>query len=587
MNLRRLYSFLPVLGMALVFVSLSATAQFDAASPESKLSAQFGTSGDIEQTSFLKVHEAYQPLVEIENGAIHVKWSIADEYYLYRDNFKFKLMDARGRPLPLDVELSEGKEKEDEFFGRVKVHYFNARQILTPLPAGPATLTVVSQGCADAGLCYPPWTLHYRVDPQSGAITKIELPRVTAAKGAAAAPQPVGNLWLMVLYALLGGAILNLMPCVFPVLGLKVMSFARSEAASAPVHGLSYTAGVVLSFVAVAALLISLKASGQALGWGFQLQHPPFVAFLSVLFFVLAMAMWGWLEIAGRWMGFGGEASHRDSLGGSFFTGVLAAVVASPCTAPFMGVALGFALTQSAVTALLVFAALGLGMALPLLLLTLAPGWLEKMPRPGAWMLVFRQALAFPLFATALWLAWVLGQQAGATAMALVALLMLLAVFIAWALRFGSTAGKIAAVVAVLSALALLWGQHDQFATRSAVTVDDHTWSESRVAQLREAGTPVFVDVTADWCITCRANEALVLNTAATRAAFDEAGIVVLVADWTNYDPAITTLVERYGRGGIPLYLMYPADAARDAIVLPQILTDAAIRRAIESIVAR
>lgn len=566
-------------------ITALAFAQFDPAAAPGAAGGFGAADAGVEQASFLKVHEAYQPLVEIRDGAIHISWNIAENYYLYRDNFKFELSDGRGQPLPVTAVLSEGKEKEDEFFGLTEVHYFNATQQLTPLPASPATLKLVSQGCADAGLCYPPWTLYYRIDPQAVEATRIEVPR--AARAAPLPADPVtsdSSLLLMLIYALLGGAILNLMPCVFPVLGLKVMSFARSASHSAPAHGMAYTGGVVLSFVAVAALLIALKQSGQALGWGFQLQSPPFVAFLAVLFFVLALAMWGWLEIAGRWMGFGSETASKDSLGGSFSTGVLAAVVASPCTAPFMGVALGFALTQTAAVALLVFAALGLGMALPLLILTLVPGWLEKLPRPGQWMLVLRQALAFPLFATALWLAWVLGNQAGASAMALVALVMLLLAFAAWGVRFSHAAGKTAALLALLLTGWLLWSQHGLLAAKTPLTFDDNRWSADRVAQLRATGTPVFVDVTADWCITCRANEALVLHTAAIEQAFEQAGVQVLVADWTNYDPAITELVERHGRGGIPLYLMYPADPSRPAAVLPQILSSRIVLQAIAAL---
>ncbi len=571
----------------LAFAAASASAQFDTAPTRSSAAGLTGAD-EFQQQTFLKVYEAYHPLVSVDGDQLLVQWNIEPAYYLYRDNFKFELTDGRGKPLAFDLVRSPGEEKEDEFFGRVQVHYFNAEQTLSPLPAQPFTLALTSQGCADAGLCYPPWTLHYRIDPASGAVN--QLPEIDEpAADIRAPPQTAANasdasLLLMLLYALLGGAILNLMPCVFPVLGLKVMSFARSESASAPMHGLSYTLGVVLSFVVVAALLIGLKASGQALGWGFQLQTPVFVAMLAILFFVLALAMWGYFEIAGRWMGLGSDASHKDGLSGSFFTGVLAAVVASPCTAPFMGVALGFALTQTTATALLVFAALGLGMALPLLILTLVPAWLEKLPRPGPWMMVLRQALAFPLFAAALWLAWVFGQQTGATAMGLIALVMLLLALMAWAFRFDTQAGRATGWIALAFAGFLLWSNQGLFEANASSAPDDSAWSEQKVAALRAKGAPVFVDVTADWCITCRANEALVLNTDKTRVLFSSAGVVTLVADWTNYDARITELVERYGRGGIPLYLMFPADPQAEAIVLPQILTDAAILKAVEAV---
>ena len=289
------------------------------------------------------------------------------------------------------------------------------------------TLEVRSQGCADAGLCYPPRKQTFMLDPVAGTVLETTSPARGHAPVSGTAPTPVAStsateLAWMALLAALGGLILNLMPCVFPVLSLKVLSIAGKggDGGGKAIHGLVYTAGVVLSFLAVAALLIGLRQAGAAIGWGFHLQSPIFVAVLVYLFFVLGLSLSGMINLGAGIMGAGSSLAVKSGYAGSFFTGVLAAVVASPCSAPFMGTALGFAMTQPAVAALTIFAALGLGMAAPFLLLTLSPTMLRRLPRPGAWMEGFKQLLAFPLYAAAVWLLWVLGKQSGVNGMAAV-----------------------------------------------------------------------------------------------------------------------------------------------------------------------
>ena len=272
------------------------------------------------------------------------------------------------------------------------------------------TLQIESQGCADAGLCYPPLKQWLRIDRQSGVVNVASQP---FADQPVLEDESVLSLGLVLLFAFAGGIILNLMPCVFPILSIKVLSFTMTHQTrrSRHIHGLAYTAGVVISFVAIAIVMLALRAAGESIGWGFQLQSPLFVIALVYLFFVMGLGLSGYLEIGSNLMSLGQDSQQQDGLGSSFMTGVLATTVASPCTAPFMGPALGFAIAQPSYIALLVFAFLGLGMALPFILLAWLPGLSQKLPKPGAWMDSFKQFLAFPLYLTAVWLLWVAGRQ--------------------------------------------------------------------------------------------------------------------------------------------------------------------------------
>ncbi|MDR2212135.1 MAG: thioredoxin family protein [Pseudomonadales bacterium] len=402
-------------------------------------------------------------------------------------------------------------------------------------------------------------------------------------------------LYLVFSFALLGGLILNLMPCVFPVLSLKVLSLANS--AHGPqreqrLHGLAYTGGVLASFLALALVLLLLQASGAAIGWGFQLQQPWFVAALVFLFFVLGLSMSGVVEFGASLMGVGVELQDREGYAGSFFTGVLASVVASPCTAPFMGAALGFAFTQSMPVALTVFLSLGLGMALPFLVLSFVPALARLLPKPGVWMLGFRQFLAFPLYATAVWLLWVLGQEGGVNAMALVAAGCVLLALGAWSWqrthRRGGVWHKVWLTVSLGSVVMagsmlfspLLRGV-DGSTVAAASDANFEPYSAARLAALRAEGKPVFVNMTAAWCITCLVNEKVALGGEAVTDAMAQKGITYLKGDWTNNDPAITEVLRRYDTSGVPLYLLFPADPEAPAEVLPQILTEGTVLEAL------
>ncbi|MCB1842987.1 MAG: disulfide bond formation protein DsbD, partial [Halioglobus sp.] len=375
---------------------------------------------------FLPVEEAYTLDIAVRDvQPLRLYWQIREGYYLYQHRFSFQLEDAAGE-IALDAQLPEGEHKTDEFFGDVVVYYQEAEILLQParVPTN-ATLSVTSQGCADAGLCYPPHTQTFALDFASGSVTPLASParpgdpaRSVGDRTPAANDTTSASLLYMLLLAFVGGAILNLMPCVFPILSLKVLSFARSSDRDRHLHSWVYAAGVIVSFVLVAALLIVLQQAGRAIGWGFQLQSPGFVIGLAYLFVAMGLSLSGVIALGGSLMNTGSSMANRSGPTGSFFTGVLAVVVASPCTAPFMGTALGFALGQPAPVALSVFAALGAGMAAPLLLFSYSGAARALMPRPGAWMETLKQFLAFPLYGTAIWLLWVAGRQTGVNTMA-------------------------------------------------------------------------------------------------------------------------------------------------------------------------
>ena len=428
-------------------------------------------------------------------------------------------------------------------------------------------------------------------------------PAVTASSiPASAAPVPQASdldaltLATAATFAFLGGLILNLMPCVFPVLSIKVLSLVRHAGESPArlrLHGFAYTAGVLASFLGLAALLIALKGGGAAIGWGFQLQSPLVVAGLAYLLFAMGLNLSGAVQVGGRFAGIGDGLARRAGLGGSFFTGVLATLVATPCTAPFMGSAVGFALTQNAAVALAVFASLGLGLALPFLILTLWPVALRALPRPGAWMETLKQILAFPVYATVAWLVWVLAQQVDPRGLLMALIGLVLLGFAAWAWEHGRAAGprtgRIAQAAAALALMAVaglaLSLPQDRAAPAAQAAADGvEPFTQARLDALVDARRPAFIDMTAAWCITCAVNEATSLNTGAVRAAMAERGVTYLKGDWTNQNPEITRLLEKHGRSGVPLYLLYSGTG--EPQVLPQILTEGTVLAALKALPA-
>lgn len=417
-------------------------------------------------------------------------------------------------------------------------------------------------------------------------------PAASGALPVPAADQP--TLLAAIGLALLGGLILNLMPCVFPVLSIKVLGLVRQSGESRTrvrLHGLAYTAGVLASFLALAGLLIGLKSSGASLGWGFQLQSPPVVAGLAYLLVAVGLSLSGVFSLGGRFAGIGDGLTRKAGLSGSFFTGVLATLVATPCTAPFMGAAVGFALTQGPAVALAVFAALGLGLSLPFLALTLWPGAVRVLPRPGAWMETLKQALAFPVYATAAWLIWVLAQQVDARGLFAALIGVVLVGFAAWAWeRSRSTSPLGERIFQGLAGLALIavatlgFGLAQQRAVPVAQAAAEGTeaYSQARLDALRDARRPVFVNLTAAWCITCAVNETTSLSRPSVQAAMRAKGVTYLKGDWTNQNPEITRLLEQHGRSGVPLYLLYTGGG--DPRILPQILTEGTVLDALGTI---
>lgn len=427
---------------------------------------------------------------------------------------------------------------------------------------------------------------------------------VEAAPGVVPALPPLAaessmGLWAALAFAFLGGIILNLMPCVLPVLSMKALALANAAGipGEARREALAYTGGVVVTFLLLAIALLALRAGGSAAGWGFQLQQPIFVAALALLMFAVGLNLAGVFQVgAGRFAGMGQNLAGKGGAAGSFFTGMLAVVVATPCTAPFMAAALGYAATQSAAVLLSIFLALAMGFALPFLALGFSPSVLKHIPRPGPWMDVFKQVLAFPMFGAALWLVWVLTQQTGPDGLFAILAAALTLAFALWAFGAsrnasgrGGVLGLASATLGLVLTVLLVLRVGESVATETNASggslgggsLGYENFSSERLAELRASGTPVFVNATAAWCITCLVNEQVALSSDRLKERFDQDGIIALKADWTNQNPQITALLSEYGRNGVPLYL-YFAPGADVAEVLPQLLTQAIVLAALD-----
>ena len=405
---------------------------------------------------------------------------------------------------------------------------------------------------------------------------------------------PSITFWAALLGALVGGMILNLMPCVFPVLAIKVLAFAKhgESAAAHRAQGLAYTAGVVLSFLALGGLLLGLRAAGEAIGWGFQLQSPAVVASLAVLFTLIGLNLAGLFEFGHVLPSRVASLQARHPTADAFLTGVLATAVASPCTAPFMGASLGLAVALPTAQALAVFGLLGLGMALPYLAASWWPALARLLPRPGAWMETFRQLMAFPMFATVVWLLWVLGQQTGMDGAAALLLMLVVMAMLVWSLGLRR---RPRVVLGALFAAALVWlgwsvGPHvtrmdDGTLAGPAPTtvagVSWEAWSPDRQAELLAQGRPVFVDFTAAWCVTCQYNKRTTLSDERVLGDFGARNVALLRADWTRRDPLITAELARLGRSGVPVYVLH--QNGQTPVVLSEILSVEEVRSTLTS----
>lgn len=549
---------------------------------------------------FLNVEQAYQLNLDFqtnENGSLTqpvLIWNALPGYYLYKHGFKQYIHDAitSDNEQQITGDIPEGKLTTDEYFGEVETYY---HQVVIPLNIQSSEETLYiraqSQGCADAGLCYPPHDVYAKVNINTQHVELISQDeyQVNSTNDITPPPLPAFQTTFMIalLSAFLGGLILNLMPCVLPVLSIKLLQIQQSGR-HVRLHGIAYMAGVVLSFLAIAATLIAVRNAGHAVGWGFQLQQPWVVALLVFLFFILALSLSGYFELGSRLMGLG-QSQHgqnqasANKISSAFSTGILAVIVATPCTAPFMGTALGYALTQPNMNALFIFASLGFGMALPLTAITFIPSLHKFMPKPGMWMVRLKEFFAFPLYITCVWLLWVLTNQTSTTSLALVLLGLISIAFTIWCFKTQVNTFKVLGIASLIAvATGIFTG--DTLNTQAQKINDEHlAYSAKGLAELREQGTPVFIDLTADWCITCLANKKSTLAKPKIQQAFKEAGITYMEGDWTNFNPEITALLERYQRSGIPLYLLYPPRANAEARILPQILTPNIVIEAINN----
>jgi thiol:disulfide interchange protein DsbD len=532
---------------------------------------------------------------------IVVRFTIAPGYYLYRDKTTFAAESARGATLRVG-EWPAAQSFSDPYFGEQAV-YFD--EVLVPLEvvrtqAGADTLQlrIGFMGCQEGGICYPPLKRSFSIDlPDAAANAGSRGVAVDGAPNAAAGMGLLGAL----AFALLGGLILNLMPCVLPILSLKALGLAGSgeSPAKARAHALWYTAGVIASFAALGALALGLRAAGLALGWGFQLQQPAVVGGLALLMFAVGLSLSGVFNLGGGLAGMGQSLTQKSGPAGDFATGVLAVVVAAPCTAPFMGAALGYAFAAPPAAAIGVFVALGLGLALPFLAIGFVPGLAQRLPKPGAWMETLKQVLAFPMYLTAVWLVWVLAKQRGADAVGWVLIGAVLLALGLWAweqARFKSAALRVVALAIALGGVAALWPVQQLPSARELAAADvpangasaepteaadgSLPWSAERLAALRAEGRVVFVNMTADWCVSCKANERTVLSTDAFAAARTGANAVYLKGDWTDVDPAITAYLAAYGAVGVPFYAVYPAGGGEPQM-LPALLTTGIVESAL------
>jgi thiol:disulfide interchange protein len=444
-------------------------------------------------------------------------------------------------------------------------------------------ITAAFQGCQDGGVCYPVMTRDVSVELGSAAQASAQ-----AAANPAPEMPPAGadgasaSLLYQLVLALIGGLILNLMPCVLPVLSIKAVGILESgeNPARRRTHALMYTAGVLISFVTLGLVIIALKTA-----WGAHLQNPLVVAVLSLVMLAVALSMSGVVQFGASLGNTGSSLANRSGPAGDFFTGVLAVVVASPCTAPFMGTALAYALVAPTLNAIAVFFTLGLGLALPFLAIGFIPAVSRWLPRPGRWMETLKEILAFPMYLTAAWLAWVLAHQRGADA---VGLLMVAAVLLAMTLwwfersRGRSVFSRAWVVVLALITLAPLYYLATLPATVHAAETSSGVvaYSPEKLDALRKAGTPVFVDMTADWCVTCKANEHTVLDRDAFQALLKRTGTVYMKGDWTDVNPTISAFLEQYHSPGVPLYVVFPKNGG-PGHALPTVLTESLVDDAV------
>lgn len=516
-----------------------------------------------------------------------LRWTMPKGYYLYRDQTQLALKDAP--KLSLSPTWPAGTLHQDPHFGNTTV-YFDEVTLPVAIQGDMGNVKTIAllasfQGCQDGGLCYPLMTREAHIDLTGNGGTTVEAapnpaPEMPPANAKHSDSSGV-SFWYALLFALGGGLVLNLMPCVLPVLSIKAIGLIESGESPARrrLHALMYTAGVLVSFAVLGMVIIALKTA-----WGAHLQNPVVVAVLALIMLAVALSMSGVVQFGASLGNTGSTLAGRSGPAGDFFTGVLAVVVASPCTAPFMGSALAYALVAPIASAICVFLALGVGLALPFLAVGFVPALSRWLPRPGRWMETLKEVLAFPMYLTAAWLAWVLANQRGADA---VGLLLVAAVLLAMTLwwfersRHRRLPSRVLVGLLALFTLAPLYYLATlPVAAQAAATDGVVAYSPEKLAELRKAGTPVFVDMTADWCVTCKANEHAVLNGDDFKTLLKRTGTIYMKGDWTNEDPAISAFLQEYHSPGVPLYVVFPKDGGAGR-KLPTVLTFSLVEQAL------
>ncbi len=564
----------------------------------------------------LPVTEAFalKPVIA-KPGTIALHFDIAPHYYLYRGRIHAKILTPGVTAGALQT--PPGIKEHDPYLGDVEIYHdaVDASLPYTAAGAMPGTLEVEVeyQGCHEVApkICYPPNSETFTLPTSGGgpigaaggdnavdggaARNPITSSLATTPQASASAPtaaqaaSPIGTgLAFALLLAFVGGLILNLMPCVLPVLAIKAVGVLEGGESRqrARAHALAYAAGVIATFLAIGLVILGLRGAGHAVGWGTQLQQPVIVAVLACVLFAVGLSMSGVVQFGAGLGNVGTGLTRRGGVAGHFFTGVLAVIVASPCTAPFMGVALAYAFVAPAAHELLVMLALGVGLALPLTLIGLVPALARWLPKPGRWMETLKQILAFPMYLSAVWLVWVLAHQRGADAVALALVAMvLLAAALWWHARRqpDRTLGHAFTLVLAIAAGMALYGVTRVVAPASQAASsngDAIAFSPARLQSLRDAGTPVFVDIGADWCVTCKANEYTVLNTQGFKDLLARTGAVYMKGDWTDVDPAIGAYLESFHSPGVPLYVVYPRGGGKGR-ALPTVLTASLVRNAL------
>ncbi len=548
--------------------------------------------------------------IEMSPTEILARWTMPKGYYLYRD--KSRVSVAVGHDVDVgQAQWPAGVDHTDEHFGTVVVYYDQVELPVTLRRADGGAQTIQLQGefqgCKEDGICYPVMQRTVSVDLDPASVDELAAAARSFVPAAKLVPDSVGanassqnalrsqppatsaiGVLGALLFAFLGGIVLNLMPCVLPVLSFKIIGLAQSgeSLAKARKHALWYTSGVLVSFAVVGLLVIALRAAGQALGWGFQLQQPGFVAFLVYVLLAVGLSLSGVFTIGASLAGTGQGLASRSGPAGDFFTGVLACIVASPCTAPFMGPALAFAFASSPIVALLIFLALGLGLALPFLLVGFVPALASRLPKPGAWMETFKQVLAFPMYLTAVWLVWVLGKQRGVDAIGYVLIGAVVLALALWWMEHARAKekpfGRVLAIIVLIASLVPIWmiARLDPPALVADESDSAVAYSSDKLAALRADGRMVFVNMTADWCVTCKANEKAVLATAHFADLLMQSNAVYMKGDWTNVDPEITAFLQAHGAVGVPLYVVFRGNQGNGQ-VLPTVLTSGIVEDAL------